>query len=243
MKIITIASLKGGVGKSTLAIFLSQALAQLKTRVLVIDADPNNNLTDYFLRKIPSEEIESRNLYHVLAGKLDIEQSIYKTSIVDIIPCTVSLHSVGVEFSSDPASLLRVKPKLKKLDYDFIIIDTPPSLSYELRMGLFSSDLIVSPISPNRWIKQGLDLLRSEIQKVEEATNKTPDILAVPCIISKSDMDKLKFINKEIQSKTPIFRNGSVRMKAEKGLPLVAGSKPSQEFIALAKEIIKSKKI
>ena len=110
-------------------------------------------------------------------------------------------------------------------------------------MGLFSSDLIVSPISPNRWIKQGLDLLRSEIQKVEEATNKTPDILAVPCIISKSDMDKLKFINKEIQSKTPIFRNGSVRMKAEKGLPLVAGSKPLQEFISLAKEIIKSKKI
>ena len=84
MKIITIASLKGGVGKSTLAIFLSQALAQLNTRVLVIDADPNNNMTDYFLRKIPSEEIESRNLYHVLAGKLsaDVRRNSNRTGSV-----------------------------------------------------------------------------------------------------------------------------------------------------------------
>lgn len=243
MNILTIASLKGGVGKSTLAIFLSQALNQLKYKVLVIDADPNNNLTDYFLRKTPSEEIENRNLYHVLSNRMDIENCIFKTDTIDIIPCTVNLHSIGIEHSSDPGSLLRFKPKLKRLDYDFIIIDTPPSLTYELRIGLYSSDLILSPISPNRWIKQGIDLLRTEINKVYETTNKNPDIMAVPCIVSKSDLDKLKYLNKEIQSKTQIFKSGSVRLKAEKGLPLAPTSKPALEFISLAKEIIKTKKI
>lgn len=150
MKIITVASLKGGAGKTTIAVFLARAFRELNKQVLVVDLDHNNNLTDYFLRGKDPEELENLNVYHVLTGRKNIQDCIYEssdTTDIDVLPCTISLNKIGSELARDPGALLRFGPQLKKLSYDIVIIDTPPALCFELSAGLYASHVVLSPLS------------------------------------------------------------------------------------------------
>lgn len=238
MKIITVASLKGGVGKTTTAIFLALALKERSKRVLVIDADPNNNLTDYFLRDGNPHEIERRNLYHVLTGRCTAEECIYSAG-VDVIPCTLSLHRVGLELATNPGSLLRFGSTLRKLDYDVILIDTPPSLGYELRVALHASDLVLSPVGLSRWTVQALDILRGELLDVKEDMGRAPDLLAIPGMVTESEERSLRLSPfADHLTYATIRRSAVVRKAAATGRILKPGSKAGLEFEELAKEVV-----
>ena len=152
MKVITFGSLKGGVGKTTCAAFLAQALTAEGARVLVVDIDANNNLTDYFLRDTTAQELEARNVRHVLVDGLKPVEAVHHSAHgIDIIPATPELHSVGIELASDPGALLRFPVDLRQLDYDFIVIDSPPALVIELRAALYAANLVLVPIAFSRW--------------------------------------------------------------------------------------------
>lgn len=236
MKVITVASLKGGVGKTTLAVFLSQALS-VEKKVLLIDADPNNNATDFFLRSGDVDAIDGANLYHGLTGKKPLSDCIHPTGFnLSVIPSTPGLHRVGVELGSNPGSVLRFVAGLKKLPFDFAVIDTPPAIGFELRAALHAGDLVLSPVHPSRWALQALDILREEIATVKDGMGKELSLLAVPSIVTAKEAEKLEGVIPELTS-TAILKSGAVKRSGAQGKALSDKAKSWNEFQALAGEV------
>jgi cellulose biosynthesis protein BcsQ len=114
MKIVTVASLKGGSGKTSLALFMYQQISAS----LIVDSDPNNNSTDFMLRDVDTTELDSRNLLHLFAENRPAADLIYggKASgdmARSVIPCTVHMHQVGSIMNGNPGALLSYGPRLK----------------------------------------------------------------------------------------------------------------------------------
>lgn len=248
MKIISISSLKGGSGKTTLAIFLSQLLAK-KGRVLAIDLDHNNNLTDYFLRNTGAGQIERANVYHVITGKKEAKDCIYPAEFLeksthlsgahlDVLPATVTLSRIGNELSRDPGSLLRFAPVLKSLPYDFAILDTPPALSYELTLALYSANLVLSPVSYSRWTVQGCAMLREELETVQKTTGRNLPLFAVPVMISNGQAKKLKISGIQSLTESAIHKSSAVKNACDTGSSLKEKSKSYLEFESLLEEVL-----
>lgn len=238
LKTVSISSIKGGVSKTTLAIFLSLALKRMGKRVLAIDLDPNNNLTDFFLRDFDLSPISERNVFHVLKNKMGVMEASHDSIHgVSILPSTPKLAQAGIELARDPGSILRFANKLKGLDFDFVMIDTPPSLSFELSLSLFSSDLVLSPISFNRWTVQAIEVLQEEIMNTRE-TKGDIELLCVPSIVTEKEEETLRK-NRDIDfTKTSILKNASIRKAVQDGRPLKENSLPFEWFMNLAKEMI-----
>jgi chromosome partitioning protein len=234
MKIISIASIKGGVGKTALTTFLSQVV---KGKTLVIDADANNNLTDYYLRNYTFEEINQANLYHLLKGEVIPSDVIYNTDFgIDIIPCTLELHKIGVEMSSNPGSMLKFARNIKRLDYDYIFIDTPPSLSYEFRMSLHVSDLVLTPICFSRWTLQAMLLLQAEILEVQETFDSAPELLAVPSIVTDKENETLRHMDYNF-SESYIKKSATIKNAHDKATKIKDNSRSWNDFQLLAGEL------
>jgi chromosome partitioning protein len=240
MEIKAVASLKGGCGKTSLAVFLCQSMLKYFNKILCIDSDLNNNLTDYFLRDTPADTIESRNLYHIITGKKNPNDCIHSTQMgIDIIPATPNLARIEIELARDPGALLRFPTFLHKLDYDLVIIDTPPSLSFALCAALYAASTVLCPISWNRWTLQGYSLLEEECNKAADGLGDKKNLIAIPSMVTENEAAKLCSINKWNISNSYISRNTSVRNAGASGNALKENSKSWIEFSNLAQEISK----
>ena len=112
------------------------------------------------------EAIEERNLYHVLTNRKRIEDCIFHTYLsVDVLPATPILSRIEVELARDPGALLRFPTLVRSLDYDYVVIDTPPSISFALTAALYTCDVVISPVSWSRWTIQGYSLLKEECDR------------------------------------------------------------------------------
>lgn len=192
MKVVTVASLKGGAGKSTLAIYLAREF-QRQFRTLIIDADPNNNTSDFVLRNLGAEQF-GPTLYGLLRGSK--EDAVRKPDDgPDIIPCDVSLHKIGAEMNGNPGGLLRLSTALGRMDYERVVIDTPPSLSFEFRAGLYTANTVVVPIAYSRWTMQALEVLLEEIQNVAEFAGQAPHIAVIPFCVSQKEIEWIESMN------------------------------------------------
>lgn len=239
MKIITVSSLKGGVGKTTLSIYLGQALSKLlpKSKILQIDLDHNNNLTDYYLRDESLDLIEGNSISKYLTGVKDLESLITptKNENIFIIPATPKLSKTAVGLSWDAGLINRFRKHLRALKFDYIIIDTPPALCLELNLGIHASDLVLSPIGFSRWNIQGYQ----EIEEVVTNSNESLDqgkikLLPVRTMVSEKKSDKLDELEIEF-AKTFIPKSESIASAIDQGKPLT--EKNSIYFEQLAKEI------
>ncbi len=171
MKKIVIANQKGGVGKTTTANALAGVLMHEGKRVLMIDADPQCNTSDTYQAAIA----DTATLYDLLFSKEPVHDVIQHTEVGDIIAgdpllsqADMQLTKTGKEFT------LKKAMALIQEEYDFIIIDTAPSLGILLINALTYADSVIVPTTADRYSLQGLSQLNETIQAIMEYTN--PDL-------------------------------------------------------------------
>ncbi len=175
--IVAIANQKGGVGKSTTAINLGAALARQGERVLVVDLDPQANTTSGF--GIDRNLLES-SMYHVLVDGAMVDDVLEPTSLRDlfVVPATIELAGAEIEMVSMFARESRLGQALEKIrhDYDFVLIDCPPSLGLLTINGLAAADEVLVPIQCEYYALEGVSLLMRNISLVRQNLNPELDV-------------------------------------------------------------------
>jgi chromosome partitioning protein len=243
MQVITYASLKGGVAKTTTTGYLAAALAAVHPgRVLAIDADPNNNLTDLLLRDIDEDTLEGKNLLHVFTRKLRAEETIYRSSLVpnlDVIPAVPELAHVGAELFANPMAVcLGFPAALRKLPYDFILIDAPPALTLEFRASLYAADHVVIPTKLHRWALQAYILVQREVEEIQISSGKAPRIRILATFCNDGQADKIRKTIPGAEFCTTNFpKIAAIENATTAGTLLKAGSVAARAFEQYAEEV------
>ena len=173
-KIISITNQKGGVGKPTTALNLGACLNEKGYKVLLIDLDPQQNLTDAC--GIDSEE--SNTMYEVMKGVVKVKEVIKNTEHCDILPSSITLAGLEQELSSRTGKEYCLKEALEEIqdNYDYIIIDTPPSLGILTINALTSSDKVIIPSNASKFAVSGIVQLADTVKNVKKYCNKNLEI-------------------------------------------------------------------
>ncbi len=171
-KIIAICNQKGGTGKTTTSVNLSAALAELGKRVLLIDMDPQGNATSGV--GVNKNEIKS-SAYEVLLSKAPAQQAIHKTAIngLDLIPCNIHLTGAEIELVGVLSRETRLKKAIAEIkdNYDYIFIDSPPSLGLLTLNSLVCAGSIIIPIQCEFYALEGVSQLLNTITLIKDGLN------------------------------------------------------------------------
>ena len=171
-RIIAVANQKGGVGKTTTAINLSACLAEKNKKVLTIDTDPQGNTTSGL--GLDKEELEN-TIYELMLSECTIRESIVKTEIenLSLIPSNVDLAGAEIELLgiNDKEYILKNAVDYIKDDFDFIIIDCPPSLNMLTINAMTTANTVLVPIQCEYYALEGLSQLIHTINLVQERLN------------------------------------------------------------------------
>ena len=171
-RIIAVANQKGGVGKTTTAINLSACLASLGKKVLAIDMDPQGNMTSGL--GIDKNEVEY-TVYELILGQVGIEKVICKDALenLDVLPTNINLSAAEIELIGveEKEFIIRKEVDKVKKNYDFIVIDCPPSLSMLTINAMTTADSVLVPIQCEYYALEGLSQLIHTIDLVKERLN------------------------------------------------------------------------
>jgi chromosome partitioning protein len=168
MKIVAIANQKGGVGKTTTAVNLGAALAELGKRILIVDLDPQANATSSF----GLQEVEDISLYEPLLGEASITEKILpsRREGLFIVPADLDMAGAEVEIARMPNHLTRLAETLKPLHtdqtFDFVFLDCPPSLGILMSNALAAADELLTPIQCEYFALEGLVKIVRLIEQV-----------------------------------------------------------------------------
>jgi chromosome partitioning protein len=185
MQIISVINQKGGVGKTTTVINLAAGLSKHKKKILVIDLDPQGNATTGL--GLSNMENSEETIYGVLNGTKQISGIIKKTGFenLDIITSNVDLSGLEVETAGDSNRVFILKVKLtaylndSRANYDYILIDCPPSLNLLTVMALVSSDSLVVPLQAEFFALEGLTQLMKTIERIKVSLNPELNIRGI----------------------------------------------------------------
>ncbi len=253
VKCISVANQKGGVGKTTTSVNLASCLAEQKKMVLLVDLDPQGNATSGV--GVDKEETE-HSVYDVLINSTPAGEAIIKTAFQNLHLLSSGIDLAGAEVEmvniQNREHLLKNALTTIKDNYDFIIIDCPPSLGLLTLNAFTASDSIIMPIQCEYYALEGLSQLTATIRKVKKQLNSSIEIEGV--LLTMYDVrtnlsalvaDEVKKYYGEKLYKTVIPRNVRLSEAPSYGEPINyydKGSKGSEMYIKLAKEVIKNNK-
>ena len=253
-RIIAIANQKGGVGKTTTSINLSASLAAKGKKVLVIDTDPQGNTTSGF--GIEKNELEN-TIYELILGECSIRDCIISNIIknVSVVPSNVNLAAAEIELIGVDKKeyILKNEVDYVKDDYDFIIIDCPPSLNMLTINSMTTADSVLVPIQCEYYALEGLSQLIHTINLVKERLN--PDLRIDGVVFTMYDsrtnlsMQVVENVKQNLNQKvynTLIPRNIRLAEAPSYGMPINMydpKSAGAESYRLLAKEVIDRKDI
>ncbi|BAP84789.1 chromosome partitioning protein ParA [Paucilactobacillus hokkaidonensis JCM 18461] len=247
--VIALANQKGGVGKTTTSVNLGACLAQMGQRVLLIDIDPQGNATSG--TGIQKATIE-QDIYDVLINEIPLKDVILKTNHagLDIVPATIQLSGAEVELTSMMAREIRLKDEIGAItdQYDYILIDCPPSLGLLTINAFTASNSILIPVQSEYYALEGLSQLLNTIKLVQKHFNPALKIEGVLLTMFDARTNLGQQVNAEVQKffgeqvyDTIIPRNVRLSEAPSHGLPIIdydPKSKGAQVYMALAKEVL-----
>jgi chromosome partitioning protein len=251
-RIIALCNQKGGTGKTTTAVNLSAVLAQKGKRVLLVDTDPQGNSTSGV--GVNKNNIE-RSVYDILLNRCKAVEIIKKTDIDNlfIAPCNISLTGAEIELVGLLSRETRLKRSLGEVasEYDFIFIDSPPSLGLITLNSLVACDSIIVPIQCEFYALEGVSQLLNTINLIKEGLNPTIYIEGVLMTMADFRTNLTTEVIKEIRGffkdkvyKTVIPRNVRLSEAPSFGKPIniydsnSIGAKKYEEF---AREVLGEK--
>ena len=248
-RIIAVANQKGGVGKTTTSINLSACLAALGKKVLAIDMDPQGNMTSGL--GIDKNEVEY-SVYDLILGETGIEQVICKEAIenLDILPSNINLSAAEIELIGveDKEYIIHNEVEKVRDNYDFIVIDCPPSLNTLTINAMTTADSVLVPIQCEYYALEGLSQLIHTIELVKERLNPNLDIEGVVFTmydartnLSLQVVENVKDNLNQTIYKTIIPRNIRLAEAPSHGLPINLydpKSAGAESYMLLAEEVI-----
>ncbi len=252
-RVIGIANQKGGVGKTTTAINLSACLAEKGKKVLLIDLDPQGNATSGF--GLERGKIENTVYQLLISDDLSIMDCIQKgvQENVDVLPSDVNLSGAEIELIGIKRKEFILKKKLEPVrdDYDFVIIDCPPSLNMLTVNALTTADSVLVPIQCEYYALEGLSLLLHTISLVKKRLNASLEVEGVVFTmydsrtnLSLQVVENVKDNLKQNVYKTIIPRNVRLAEAPSHGLPINKydpKSTGAEGYRSLAQEVIDRK--
>ena len=248
-RIIAVANQKGGVGKTTTAINLSSCLASLGKKVLAIDMDPQGNMTSGL--GIDKNEVEY-TVYELILGEVGIEKVICKDALenLDVLPTNINLSAAEIELIGveEKEFIIRKEVDKVKKNYDFIVIDCPPSLSMLTINAMTTADSVLVPIQCEYYALEGLSQLIHTIDLVKERLN--PELKIEGVVFTMYDartnlsLQVVENVKDNLQQtiyKTIIPRNIRLAEAPSHGLPINLydpKSSGAESYMLLAEEVI-----
>ncbi|ETZ17381.1 ATPase, para family protein [Borrelia duttonii CR2A] len=172
-KVITIASLKGGVGKSTTSIIFANLLSH-QYRVLLIDTDDQAATTSYYFDELEAQDVDvsKTNIYKVIKDGLELSNAVINIgNNIDLIPSYINVDELNGDYYYSNRHLaieFALKTKLNSIidSYDYVIIDTNPKRNFTLKLALISSHCVVSPMTAEKWAVEGFETLKEFVKEV-----------------------------------------------------------------------------
>ena len=248
-KIISVANQKGGVGKTTTTVNLSTILAKKGKKVLLIDTDPQGNATSGLG---VSKDVEL-SVYDILIGDTEFDETLQETAIknLKVCPSNISLAGAEVQLVSMMSREQRLKTKLDKIkdQYDYILIDCPPSLGLVTLNAFTASDSVLIPVQCEYFALEGLGQLLNTVNLVKKHLNKNLEIEGALLTmydartnLSNQVVKEVKYFEDKVY-KTVIPRNVRLSEAPSYGMPITVydpRSKGAKAYEKFAKELLKN---
>lgn len=248
-RVISIASQKGGVGKTTTAINLGACLAQESRRVLLIDIDPQGNCSSGLGVNGNDQALST---YEVLIGQSEVKEALQSTALanLDLLPAGQRLSGAEVELVGMMARETRLKNSLAAIrdEYDYVLVDSPPSLGLLTINSLTASDSVLIPLQCEYLALEGLTQLISAIRLVQDHLNPSLRIEGVLLTmfdarlnLSQQVADEARKFFSDRVYRTVIPRNVKLSEAPSFGKPIVlydAHSTGAESYRELAREVL-----